>query len=275
VTTGTAELVPDDDGRGGWTVYVNGVPSSHLDPSDPLRLDFEYMRWMGDLIDAAAPEGEPLHTLHLGGAGCTLARYVAATRPASRQLVIELDALLVDVVRDSFGLRSSGHLKVRVGDARAVLADLPDARYDVVIRDAFETDAVPAHLRTRGFVAEVARVLTPGGIYLANVPDGGTLDAARLEAATARAVFEEVALAAEPSQFHKKRYGNVVLAASRAPLPAAGWARRLASGAVRATTLEDEEVLAFVAGRRPLEDPPIPAGSPSPKRHSRATDPPK
>ena len=48
VDTGRAELVPDGDGRRGWTLVVNGVPSSHVDLDDPTRLDFEYVRWFGD-----------------------------------------------------------------------------------------------------------------------------------------------------------------------------------------------------------------------------------
>jgi len=179
VSTGTAELVPDDDGRAGWTLYVNGVPCSHVDLDDPRRLDFEYMRWIGDLVDVAAPEGEPLHTLHLGGAGCTLARYVAATRPGSRQLVVELDAALVELAREAFALRSTAAVRIRTGDAREVLVTLPDARYDVIVRDAFEVDAVPDHLRTRGFVEQVARVLGPRGIYVANLGDGGAMEGAR------------------------------------------------------------------------------------------------
>jgi spermidine synthase len=256
VATGTAELVPDGDGRGGWTVYVNGVPCSHVDPADPRRLEFEYMRWVADVLDTVAPDGEPLHTLHLGGAGCTLARYVAATRPASRQLVVELDPGLVDLVREEFGLRSTAAVRLRTGDAREVLTTLPDDRYAVIIRDAFEVDAVPARLRTRGFLSEVARVLAPGGVYLANMGDGGAMDGARAEAATALAIFAHVVVIAEPAQFNQRRFGNVLIAASDAPLPVAPLGRRLASGVVRARMLEDAEVPAFAAGRRPLEDPP-------------------
>lgn len=255
VATGTAELVPDGDGRGGWTVMVNGVPSSHVDPADPLRLDFEYMRWIGDLVDVTAPAGEPLHTLHLGGAGCTLARYIAAARPMSRQLVIELDPALVDLVREAFGLRSSASIRVRAGDARAALIDLPDDRYHLTVRDAFAVDQVPGHLRTRGFLTEVARVLRPGGIYVANLGDGGMLEASRREAATTLAVFRNVAIVAEPAQFHGRRYGNVLVIASDAPLPLPALARRLASGPVRARMLEDDEVVSFAAGLRPIEDP--------------------
>jgi hypothetical protein len=55
VRTGVAGLVPDGDGRRGWTLMVNGVPSSHVDLDDPLRLDFEYMRWIGDLPTSPLP----------------------------------------------------------------------------------------------------------------------------------------------------------------------------------------------------------------------------
>ena len=85
VATGIVALVPDRDGRRGWTMLVNGVPSSHVDLDDPLRLDFEYARWIAGLLDLTAPEGDPLRVAHLGGGGCTLPRYVATTRrsPAS------------------------------------------------------------------------------------------------------------------------------------------------------------------------------------------------
>jgi spermidine synthase len=255
ISTGTAALVPDGDGRRGWTVLVNGVPSSHLDLDDPLRLDFEYIRWIADVLDVAAPTGEPLDTLHLGGAGCSLARYLAATRPASRQLVIELDPDLIELVGRAFGLRSRGLLRLRAGDARDALCALPGERYDVIVRDAFAGSQVPPHLTTEGFLTQVRRVLRPGGLYLANIGDTVTMELARLEAATALAGFADVALVAEPAQFRGRRYGNVVLAASTGPLPVGPLGRRLASGAVRARLLEGDQVRAFTAGRPTLRDP--------------------
>jgi len=256
VATGEAGLVPDGDGRRGWTLTVNGVPSSHVDLDDPLRLDFEYLRWIADLIDVAAPGGEPLRVLHLGGGACGLARYVAASRPGSRQLVVEVDPDLIELVRAAFGLRSTGLLRLRAGDARDVLASLPDGRYDVIVRDAFAVDRVPPHLTTREFLAQVRRVLAGGGTYAANLGDGSPgLGGARTEAATVRSAFDEVAVIAEPAQFHGRRYGNVVLLGSQQPLPVAALGRRLASGAVRARMLEGGEVTAFAAGRRPLADP--------------------
>jgi spermidine synthase len=256
VSTGQAALVPDGDGRRGWTLTINGVPSSHVDLDDPLRLDFEYLRWIADVLDVWPADDDALRVLHLGGAGCTLARYVAAARPGSRQLVVEIDPDVVELARAAFGLRSTGRLRVRTGDAREALSRLPDDRYEAVVRDAFAVDRVPAHLTTRGFLLEVRRVLAPDGVYTANLGDGSpTLAGARTEAATLASVFDHLALIAEPAQFHGRRYGNVVLVGSQVELPLAQLGRRLASGAVRARMLEDDEVRAFAAGRRPLEDP--------------------
>ena len=99
VDSGLAELVADPDRPRAWTLRVNGTPQSHVDLDDPEYLSFEYMRRLGHLADLAAPAGQPLRVLHLGGGGLTLARYVAATRPGSWQLAAESDAALVDLVR--------------------------------------------------------------------------------------------------------------------------------------------------------------------------------
>jgi Spermine/spermidine synthase domain len=257
VDTGRAELIPDGDGRRGWTLVVNGVPSSHVDLDDPTRLDFEYVRWFGDALDVWAPDGDPLRVVHLGGAGCSVARYVAATRPGSRQVVVDVDAGVLDLARRAFGLRSSPRLRLRVGDGRAALGDLVEQGYEVVVRDAFAGASVPRHLTTLEFLEQVRRVLTPAGLYLANVADNPHLALARAEAATALAAFGEVALVAEPGHLHGRRYGNLVLAASDGALPWAALGRRLASGAVRARMLDTDEVRAFAAGRRPLRDAPV------------------
>ncbi len=254
-STGTVAFVPDGDGRGGWTVLVNGVPSSHLDPDDPTRLDFEYMRWIGDFLDVVAEPGAGLRVAHLGGAGCTLPRYVAATRPTSRQVVFELDPEVLDAVRAAFGFRSTRSLRLRAGEGREGLATLPDASQDIVVRDAFTGALVPPSLRTRQFLAEVARVLADDGCYVANLADAPGLANARSEAATTLTRFPSVALIAEPAQFKGRRYGNVVLLAGKAPLPIEELRRRLAGGVVRARLLDTGEVRAFAAGRIPEEDP--------------------
>src|SRR5260221_2063322 len=97
--SGVVELVGDPDRRRAWTLLVDGAPQSHVDLDDPQYLELEYMRRLGHMIDLAAPAGVPLRVLHLGGGGLTLARYVAATRPGSRQLAAESDAEVARLVQ--------------------------------------------------------------------------------------------------------------------------------------------------------------------------------
>jgi spermidine synthase len=229
----------------------------HREDGGRVARDFEYGRWIADVIDLIEPPGGPLRIAHIGGAACSLPRYVAATRPESRQVVFEIDPGVLDAAREAFGIRSGRLLKLRVGDGRDGLSTLSEASLDVVVRDAFSGALVPRHLTTRQFIADVTRVLAPGGIYLANLADAPPLAKARDEVATLLAAFRQVVLIAEPAQFSGRRFGNVVVAGSQERLPVEGLVRRLASAAVRARMLATNEARSFASGRRPLDDEPV------------------
>ena len=56
-----------------------------------------------------------------------------------------------------------------LGDARLTLADAPDASYDLIIVDAFSSDAIPIHLMTREAMAIYRKKLAPHGIVVMHV----------------------------------------------------------------------------------------------------------
>jgi spermidine synthase len=227
---------------------VDGVPSSYVHLADPTRLEFEYVRWIGDLLDVLAPDGEPRHTVHVGGAGCTLPRYVAARRPGSRQVVLESDPQVVSFARETFGYSRRSGFRLRQADGLAGLSDLADGAWHVVVRDAFLGDTTPAHLTTVSFVREVARVLAGDGVYVANVADRPGIGLARRELATALTLFRHVLLVGETQHLRGRRYGNVVLAASHRPLPVAQLTRRVVAGPVPARVVPPKEAAALAAG---------------------------
>jgi hypothetical protein len=259
VDSGVAALVPDPDRPRAWTLLLNGVPQSHVDLDDPEYLDFEYVRRLGHVVDLLAP----LRVLHLGGGALTLARYVAATRPRSSQQVIEVDAALVAMVRRRLPLAS--RVRIRVGDARELLARMPEAAFDLVVGDAYADGRAPAHLTSAEFVAAVARRLRAGGHYAANIADGAPLSFARTQAATLRAVFPKVCLVADPGVLRGRRFGNLIMVAGRSDPPVAGLTRKAAGDPFPARVLHGEELRRFIAGAAPVTDADA-RPSPSPPR---------
>jgi spermidine synthase len=234
----------------GRMLFLDGHESSYVDLSHPTHLEFSYVRRIGDVLDLVRPPRQPIEVLHIGGGGFTLPRYVAATRPRSRQHVYEYDGGLVQVAREHLGLRPIAGLKVRVGDARRRLEERPDASADVVIGDAFDGVLVPPHLATVEFAAEVRRVLRPEGIYVLNVIDCPPLRVSRAEAATLLAVFGSVALTADRDLLRERDAGNVVFVASEGPLPLDPLRRSAARGQFPEDLLDREAVARF-AGRAP------------------------
>lgn len=272
IDTGTAEVVPDPDHSARLTLLVNGVPSSYLDLDDPGFLAFEYMQQM-DAVVAATTDG-PLRALHLGAAGCALARCWDAGRPGSRQLAIDIDARLVELVREWFDLPRAPRLRLRAQDAAAAVAGAHPGSYDVVVRDVFADDSTPEHLLTQQLAEQVATALRPGALYLVNCADRPPLERARRELATLAAAFGpdavedgRLALVAEPGILKGRRYGNLVLVAARplaqddggdeadegrAPdLGSAALARSLRALPVPAHALTGHELARFVGTARP------------------------
>src|SRR5262249_27087484 len=138
----------------------------------------------------------PVRALHVGGGGFTLPRYLDATRPGTFSRVLELDRGLVALDEAKLGVTPGPRLDIVVGDARVSLSRQRDRDFALVIGDAFGHLAVPWHLTTREFVADIRRVLTPTGAYALNVIDTPPDLLIRDELATVVAVFRNVALVA-------------------------------------------------------------------------------
>jgi spermidine synthase len=214
-----ARVVADPDRPSGRTLELDTLRHSYVDLADPTYLRFAYVRAIASVADVLRRPGTPVAALHIGGGGATLPRYLAATRPGSRSLVLEIDGGVVGLDRSRLGLATGPELEVRVGDARTGVAALPAGGWDLAVGDAFGGVAVPWHLTTQEFAAQVRRVLRPDGIYAVNVIDYPPDRFARAEVATLRSVFRYVALAAAAGTTAGTGGGNHVLLASDAPLP--------------------------------------------------------
>ncbi|PVE73117.1 spermidine synthase [Microbacterium testaceum] len=257
LSDGTLARVSPSGFVSGSELVVDGTPQSHVDLDDPTHLHFEYVARMGAVIDRLRMPGQPLTAVHLGAGALTLPRYVEATRPGSRQQVIELEPALWDLVRENLPLPRSASIRVRIGDARAGLSRLPaglTGAVDLLVSDVYSGAQTPAHLTTVEFYREAAALLAPDGVLLVNVSDGPGLAFARRQVATVREVLPEVIVLAEVQVLKGRRFGNLVVAASAAPLPVEWLPRLMAAGPHPAKVAQGSEIDEFVRGSRPAVD---------------------
>lgn len=210
-----------------FTLRIGGTDQSYVDLDDPLRLEFDYMQRLADVLDSVSEPGQRLRVVHVGGAAMTLPRYLAATRPSSAQIVLEPDVELTAFVRRHLPLPLRSGIKVRGTDGRRGIAELRDEYADLVIIDAFVGARVPAELTTNEFLLAARRILSDHGAIMINITDRGPLGYARRVLAGVAITFPYVLLCVEPATLKGRRFGNVIIVGAATPLPYADIAQRV------------------------------------------------
>ena len=221
-----AFLVPDLAYPRAFTLRIGRTDQSYVDLDDPLRLEFDYVQRLADVLDSVTEPGQRLRVVHIGGAAMTLPRYIAATRPSSAQIVLEPDVELTAFVRRHLPLPVRSGIKVRGTDGCRGIAELRDGYADLVIIDAFVGARVPAELTTNEFLEDARRSLSDHGVIILNLTDRGPLGYARRVLAGVRQVFPHVLLCAESSTLRGRRFGNVIIAGGGTALPYSAIAER-------------------------------------------------
>ena len=248
------------------SVRIGGTDQSYVNLEDPTHLEYDYVQRLADVIDAHGTPGERLRVIHLGGAGLTLARYVAHTRPSSAQIVCEPDEELTTLVRQELPLPRHSGIKVRPQPGREGIAAMREDFADVIVVDAFSGAQVPAEFSTVEFFAGLRRVLVPGGVGLMNITDRAPFDYAKRLVAGVTRIFPHCLVGAEPSTLKGRRFGNLVIAASTQSIAVDALARRAAGSAFPYRLMHGSSLASWLGGAVPYDDsapqpsPPPPAG---------------
>jgi hypothetical protein len=131
---------------------VNPEPLSYYHRKSPI----------GDIL---AARGERAKSVGIVGLGVgTLAAYA---KPESRWVFYEIDPAVERIARDNRFFRyleaCGGRCTVALGDARLTLArTMP--RHDILVLDAFSSDAIPVHLLTIEAMDVYEKSLAPDGV---------------------------------------------------------------------------------------------------------------
>ena len=242
-----ASEVPDPDNADASFLILDTVTHAYVDKVDPTNLRFSSIRMFASAIEAMT-EGS-VDALHVGGGGFSLPTWLSATRPGSRNVVLELDAALVEFVEQRF--EPAPVERSIVGDARVSLSGAGD-EFDVVVGDAFGGLAVPWHLTTAEFLDEISDSLNDDGFYVMNLIDHGDFEFLRAEVATASSVFPHTALVTVPERFDVG--GNFMLVASKRPILSDRIVAEAASLDLGVTALTGTALEMFVDGAAILTD---------------------
>ena len=115
-------------------------------------------------------KGAPLRVAVIGLGAGTL---TCASEPGETWKFFEIDQSMVDTARDpryfTYIRNCEPDLKPVMGDARLTFAREPDGIYDLIIVDAYSSDAIPIHLATREAMKIYKDKLAPQGAVLMHV----------------------------------------------------------------------------------------------------------
>ncbi|MBC8163325.1 MAG: fused MFS/spermidine synthase [Roseiflexaceae bacterium] len=143
-----------------------------LDPArrrEPL-LYYHRSGPLGQLFDAWTKPGAGQRVAVVGlGVGAT----TCYAQPDQQWTLYEIDPVVERIARDerffSYLRDCAPTAPVVLGDARLKLAEAPDAAYDLIVLDAYSSDAIPIHLITREALQLYRAKLAPDGVLIFHI----------------------------------------------------------------------------------------------------------
>ncbi|MCP4246335.1 MAG: hypothetical protein GY778_04730 [bacterium] len=107
--------------------------------------------------------------VQIGDIGLGIGTISTYVHPGQTITFFEIDPRVADLAQDpdrfTFLSQCAGDYEIVLGDGRLAIARQPDGRFDILILDAFSSDAVPTHLLTREALQ----------LYLTKIKDEGVL----------------------------------------------------------------------------------------------------
>lgn len=154
---GTRTLVSDGTAHGAIDVATGRPTLKYVYAAEVLRL--------------FAPGPRELLLLGLGSGG--VGKLLTERTPGLEATYVEIDPAVLEVAREQFGFRERPGMRVALEDARRFVTDTTK-KWDWIYCDTYIGQAVPFHLATREFFAELRAHLAPGGAIGINL--AGAID---------------------------------------------------------------------------------------------------
>jgi hypothetical protein len=147
------------------------IHGAQLVGDDYSRLPLTYYHPQTALGEAITSSVTALERSRLGLIGLGAGSTACLMRPEDQLTIFEIDPAVVRLSTSPDGdftyvPQCQPNARVVLGDARLRIADEPDAAFDVIVVDAFSSDAIPAHLLTREAIALYLRKTSERGVVV-------------------------------------------------------------------------------------------------------------
>jgi spermidine synthase len=203
----------DDEAR---YMYFDRTLQSAMTLKDPTGLRLLYSRYTS-LGFSFRPDAKKLLVIGLGGG--SIPKKVQKEFPNMEIDAVEIDPEVVKIAKDHFNVKETQHLHLHTQDGRLFLTRT-QTQYDIILLDAYFTDATPFHLTTKQFFELAQKRLTPNGIIVANLISAVTGPSGKIARAfvrTQRQIFPQVYIfaARRPDNVSLETIQNVIIIATR------------------------------------------------------------
>jgi len=161
-----AQRVRDQQGE---EIKERPVPGTYYYPKSPMA---QSVRIISEAIAKTAPAGTEAQG-RFGVIGLGAGSLSCLSKAGEKWRFFEIDPLMVSIAKDpdnfSFLQQCQPDADIMIGDARLTMAREPDASFDLIIVDAFSSDAVPVHLMTAEALSLFLAKIKPTGVFVLHV----------------------------------------------------------------------------------------------------------
>ncbi|MFB3854082.1 MAG: fused MFS/spermidine synthase [Vicinamibacterales bacterium] len=220
---------------------LNGTTLHGVQSTDPMRLlePLSYYHRTSPIGEVFSVFDGRLENGRIAVVGLGIGTLAAYAKPGQEWVFYEIDPAVERIARDPRFFTYLAHCadlcRVVIGDARLSLLNAPDERFDLIVLDAFNSDAIPVHLLTREALELYVQRLKPGGVMAFHISNRHL----RLEPVLG-------GLAADLGLAGIVQYGEVTPRQNEQGMEGSDWV-------VLARTRQDLQALAAFAGWREVE----------------------
>jgi hypothetical protein len=155
--------------NGSFRSLMHGDTTHGVEDSRQPGIPTSYYHLSGTMGDVMTRMGRPLRRVGVLGLGTgTMAGYTAPDRSIT---FLEIDPQVESIARRYFTFlpKCGQSCNVIIGDGRLELQAMPNNSFDMVMLDAFSSDAIPTHLASREALEMYLTKIAPDGILLFHV----------------------------------------------------------------------------------------------------------